>query len=466
MPSLPDPLHKSKHQSMKNLSIFTRNFFKPKPADRVSQKKPKLVLYMLGLFLLFLTAAISAAIGAISALLAPVEPQIISRVLDATGLDDISSPRSGYRLSRPVNISIVGIDRVPNTTANSPKIFNGRSDTILLLRLDPRDKSISLLSVPRDTKVEIPGIAFSKINEANPRGGSALTTRLLSSMLNNVTIERYVRVSTGAFRELVDLLGGVEVFVPRAMSYTDRTQKLRINLVQGWQTLNGEQAEQFARFRNDGLGDVGRIGRQQSLIQAVRNRLTSPSVLVRLPEIIRLMQKYVDTNLKFDEILTIANFGLQLEPGNFKMVMLPGRSSSKEGDLRSYWIVDDDGRDRVMTQYFKQSLSDFAQGRFRNQNQTALSTQLKIAIQNASSNPKTAKTLASFLKTKGFSNVYVVKDWPDKQRHSQIIVQQGDLEAANSLQKLLGNGKIEAASTGEIPSDLTLRIGEDLVKRF
>jgi polyisoprenyl-teichoic acid--peptidoglycan teichoic acid transferase len=451
---------------MKNLSIFTRNFFQPKQADRVSQKKPKLVLYMLGLFLLFLTAAISAAIGAISALLAPVEPQIISRVLDATGLDEISSARSGYRLSRPVNISIVGIDRVSDAAPNSPKIFDSRSDTILLLRLDPRDKSISLLSVPRDTKVEIPGIAFSKINEANARGGSTLTTRLLSSMLNNVTIERYVRVSTGAFRELVDLLGGVEVFVPRAMSYTDKAQKLKINLMQGWQTLNGEQAEQFARFRNDGLGDVGRIGRQQSLIQAMRNRLASPSVLVRLPEIIRLMQKYVDTNLKFDEILTIANFGLQLEPDNFKMVMLPGRSSSAEGDLRSYWIVDDARRDRIMTQYFKQDLSDFAQGRDRNQNQTALPTQLKIAIQNASGNPKTAETLASFLKTKGFSNVYVVKDWPDKQRHSQIIVQQGDLEAANSLQKLLGNGKIEAASTGEIPSDLTLRIGEDLVKRF
>ncbi|MEG5060908.1 LCP family protein [Microcoleus sp. A2-C5] len=449
---------------MKNLSIFKRNFLKP--VDRETRKKPKIVLYVFWTFLLIFTAAISAGIGAITALFAPVEPQFISKVLDAAGFNYNSSNSSGYRLLRPVNILILGIDRVPETAANSPKIFEGRSDTILLFRIDPRDKSISLISVPRDTKVQIPGVRFSKINEANARGGAALATRLVSIILNNVTIERYVRVSSGAFRELVDLLGGLEVFVPRAMSYTDTAQKLKINLAQGWQTLNGEQAEQFARFRNDGLGDIGRIQRQQSLIQAIRNRLASPSVWVRLPQIVRLMQQYVDTNLNFEEILTIANFGLQLERDNFKMVMLPGRSSSAQGDLRSYWILDVAGRDRIMTQYFKQSVPDFAQGRFRNPSQSILPSNLKIAVQNASSNPKTAKKVAEFLRKKGFSSVSVVKDWPDKQRQSQIIVQQGDLEAANLLQKALGDGKIEASSTGEIESDLTLRVGEDLVKRF
>ena len=450
---------------MKHLSIFKRNFVQP--VDRETRKKPKIVLYIFWLLFLIFTAAISATIGAITALLAPVEPQLISKVLDATGFNYTSSNPSGYSLSRPVNILILGIDRVPEAAANSPKNFDGRSDTILLFHLDPQDKSISLLSIPRDTKVETPGIGFSKINEANATGGTALVMQLISTMLNNPTIERYVRVNSGAFRELVDLLGGVEVFVPRAMSYTDTAQKLKINLAQGWQTLNGEQAEQFARFRNDGLGDIGRIQRQQSLIQALRNRLASPSVFVRLPQIVRLMQKYVDTNLNFEEILTIANFGWQLERDNFKMVMLPGRSSSDQGDLRSYWILDVAARDRIMTKYFKQSPPDFAQGRFRNPSQSVSSpTNLKIAVQNASSNPKTAKKVAEFFTKKGFSNVSVVKDWPDKQRQSQIIVQQGDLEAANILQKALGDGKIEASSTGEIESDLTIRVGEDWVKRF
>src|SRR6476661_817073 len=449
---------------MKNWSIFKSNFVTP--VDRESRKKPKLFLYIFGLFFLVFTAAISAAIGAITALLAPVEPPVISRVLDATGFNYTSSNRSGYRLSRPVNILILGIDRVPEAAANSPKIFEGRSDTILLLRLDPRDKSISLLSVPRDTQVEVPGIPFSKISEANARGGPALAARLVSSMLNNTRIERYVRVSSSAFRELVDLLGGVEVFVPRAMSYTDTAQKLKINLAQGWQTLNGEQAEQFARFRNDGLGDIGRIQRQQSLIQAIRNRLASPSVFVRLPQIVRLMQKYVDTNLNYEEILTLANFGLQLERDTFKMVMLPGSSSSKQGDLRSYWILDTVAVDRIITQYLNLGVPDLAQGRLPNPTESVLPKNLKIAVQNASSKPTTAKTVAEFLRKQGFFNVSVVQDSPQKERQSQIIVQQGDLEAANLLQKELGGGKLEASSTGEINSDLTLRVGEDWVKRF
>ncbi len=449
---------------MKNLSIFKRDFVTP--VDKTSRKKPKLFLYIFGLFFLVFTAAISAAIGAITALLAPVEPPVITRVLDATGFNYTSSNRSGYRLSRPVNILILGIDGVPEAAANGPKIFEGRSDTILLFHLDPRDKSISLLSVPRDTKVEVPGISLRKISEANARGGAALATRLVSSMLNNTRIERYVRVSSNAFRELVDLLGGVEVFVPRAMSYTDTAQKLKINLAKGWQTLNGEQAEQFARFRNDGLGDIGRIQRQQSLIQAIRNRLASPSVLVRLPQIVRLMQKYVDTNLNYEEILTLANFGLQLERENFKMVMLPGSSSSEKADLRSYWIVDAIGVDRIMTQYLNLGVPDFEQGRFRNPTESVLPKNLKIAVQNASNKPATAKNVAEFLTKKGFFNVSVVQDSPQKERQSQIIVQQGDLEAANLLQKELGGGKIEASSTGEINSDLTLRVGEDWVKRF
>ncbi|MEG5039916.1 MULTISPECIES: LCP family protein [unclassified Microcoleus] len=448
---------------MKNLSIFKRNFVER--VDRTSRKKPKFFVYVVGVFFLVFTAAISATLGAITALLAPVEPPIINRVLEATGFDYLSSNRSGYRLSRSVNILILGIDGVPEP-AVGPKIFNGRSDTILLFHLDPRDKSISLLSVPRDTKVVVPGMSFSKISEANATGGAALATQLVSSMLNNTKIERYVRVSSSAFRELVDLLGGVEVFVPRAMSYTDTAQKLKINLAKGWQTLNGEQAEQFVRFRNDGLGDIGRIQRQQSLIQAIRDRLASPSVLVRLPQIVRLMQKYVDTNLNYEEILTLANFGLQLERENFKMVMLPGSSSPEQGDLRSYWIVDVVGLDRIMTQYLNPGVPDFAQGRFRNPTESALPKNLKIAVQNASSKPTTAKNVAEFLTKNGFFNVSVVQDSPEKQRHSQIIVQQGDLEAANLLQKELGGGKIEASSTGEINSDLTLRVGEDWVKRF
>ena len=90
---------------------------------------------------------------------------------------------------------------------------------------------------------------------------------------------------------------------------------------------------------------------------------------------------------------------------------------------------------------------------------------LKISIQNASSNPQAATRLTTYLTDKGFDNISVAEDWPDRQRQSQIIVQRGDLAAADILKKALGGGKIEANSTGEIASDLTIRLGEDWANR-
>ncbi|HLO50465.1 MAG TPA: LCP family protein [Kamptonema sp.] len=436
-----------------------------------SRQQPKVARSLFWIFILLLIATASATFGAIfgaiTTLIAPVEPKIISKAIDTYETIAGSPNPLQYRLSRPVNILVMGVDREPEASPNSPEIFNGRSDTILLLRIDPTEKSVNLLSIPRDTQVEIPGIGQTKISEANARGGQALTAKVLSNNLNNLLIERYVRVSSGGLRELVELLGGVDVFVPRAMNYTDNAQQLNINLVSGWQTLNGEQADQFARFRNDGLGDIGRIQRQQGLIQAIWKRLRSPGTLARLPKIIRVMQKYVDTNLSFEEILTLGNFGLQLDRDNFKMVMLPGRSSSSEEDFRSYWILDPAARDRVMSQFFKLSSPDFTQPerRSRNDNNPTLPRDLKIAIQNASKNPKAATRLAEYLAEKGFTGVSVTEDWPDPERQTQIIVQRGDLAAAAILKSILGGGKIDATSTGEITSDLTIRVGEDWANR-
>ena len=442
-----------------------------------SRRKPKVSQPLFWIFLLLLittaSATFGAIFGAITALIAPVEPEIISKALNSYENLTIKPKVPEYNLTRPVNILVMGVDRVPEAKANSKEVFNGRSDTILLIRIDPINKLINLLSIPRDTQVNLPGIGQTKISEANPEGGQALTTKVVAKILNNIPIERYVRVSSGAFRELVELLDGVDVFVPQAMNYTDNAQKLNINLAQGWQTLNGEQAEQFARFRNDALGDIGRIQRQQSLIQAIWKRLSNTTNLTQLPQIIRVMQKYVDTNLSFEEILTLGNFGMQLDREKFKMVMLPGKSTSEVADFRSYWVVDEVGRDRVMSQFFKINNPNltFTERRSsqsqtsRNSDDYRLPRDLKIFIQNASNNPKAATRLAGRLIDKGFDSVSVMQDWPDKQRYSQIIVQRGDFAAADILKRALGGGQIEANSTGEISSDLTIRIGEDWANR-
>jgi len=400
-----------------------------------------------------LTATVSATLGATLALMVPLAPFIAPHQQGQKG--ELWRQGFRYNLARPVNILVMGIDRVPDLPANSPDRFNGRSDTMLLLRLDPTDHSVRMLSIPRDTRVDYSGLTIAKVNQANADGGATFSAQVVSHTLNNISIDRYVRVTTDAFREVVDFVGGIEVYVPERMSYVDNTQNLHIDLEQGWQTLNGDQAEQFARFRQNKRGDIGRVQRQQTLIKALRQRLQHPTVVPRLPQLIRSMWKYVDTNLSLEETLAIANFGLGLQPDDVKMVMLPGRFSTPGEYAASYWIMDSASKDQIMSEYFGRESAELSSEFSRSP------VRLRIAVQNATTEPGLAYRVAEKLERKGFRNVYVVQNWPDSQRQTQIIVQKGDSKAADVVKRELGFGKVESNSTGEISSDITIRVGED-----
>lgn len=398
-------------------------------------------------------------LGAALALVTPLDRDLSTKNQVSLGAKSQNSDLWGdfdYQLSRPLNILVMGIGSVPGVTETSPDVFTKPSNTMLLLRLDPKHKSIRVLSIPRDTQVVIPEIGLAKISLANARGGSALAALTVSHALNNVPVDRYVRITTSAFQELVELLGGVEVFVPERMLYKNAIQQMEIDLEPGWQTLNGDQAQQFARFRDSGIfSDIARVQRQQALLQALRERLTSPTVLPRLPQLSRIILKYINTNLSLEEILAVVNFSVEVEQQNFQMVMLPGSLSRLSKDPTSYWL-DQAGKDRVMYKYFGTNSIGITQ-------KTQSLNTLKIAIQNASGQPKLSQHLFKYLKEQGFSHVYIVSNWPDLQRQTQIIVQKGDLQGAADLQKVLGLGNIDAASTGDLSSDLTIRVGKDWI---
>jgi LCP family protein required for cell wall assembly len=350
----------------------------------------------------------------------------------------------------------MGIDPLPGVKNTSPESFTGSSDTMLLLQLNPNDKTVKVLSIPKDSQVVIPEVGLAKISLANSLGGTSLAARVVSRTLNNVPIDRYIRITTNALRELVDQLGGVEVFVPQRMSYRDVTQKLEIELAPGWQTLNGEQALQFARFRDSSIGEITRVQRQQSLLKVLRDRLTSPTVLPRLPRLSHIMQNYVDTNLSLEETLALVNFCVGLDQENLHMVLLPGNLSAFSQDPSSYWL-DSSGQNRIMGEYFGVRQPGVTL------KPQSLNT-LKIAVQNASGQPNSSQRIVELLKNKGFDNVYLVSDWPDLQRQTQIIAQQGNLDAATNLAQILNLGKVEASSNGDLESNLTIRVGQDWIE--
>ncbi|MEO0376844.1 MAG: LCP family protein, partial [Cyanobacteria bacterium P01_A01_bin.17] len=306
-----------------------------------------------GLTFTFITS-LSAGIGATIALVTPL--RFIPGLSNDGAVPIADLFRSGlqYGLSRPVNVLVMGVDLNLEDEEEDGSLdpFKSRSDTMLLARIDPKAKSVSLLSIPRDTRVRIPDVGIDKINAANYYGGAELASEVVSETLNEVTIDRHVRVSTGAFRELVDVVGGVEVFVPHRMLYEDKTQGLSIDLEPGLQTLDGDQAEGFTRFRNDSLGDIGRAQRQQVLVKALQKQLANPVSLTKLPQLLEVVKKNVDTNLSIGEMLALMQFGLQLKTEQLQMVLLPGRFSQPEEYEYSYWIMSNSGKNRIMESYF------------------------------------------------------------------------------------------------------------------
>lgn len=367
-------------------------------------------------------------------------------------------------LARPVNVLIMGIDEVPEVEPGSEESFSGRSDTMLLLHLDPAAEKVSVLSIPRDTQVEIPGYGRTKINHANWMGGPALARDVINHNFNDVQIDRYLRVNTGAFQAIVDAIGGVRVFVPKDMYYVDQTQGLEIDLKEGWQTLDGDQAEQFARFRNDAYGDIGRVQRQQTLLKALRQRFTNPTIVARLPQLLGIAKDYTNTNLSPDELTALIRFGLQLTPETMQMVMLPGRASEVGEFNSSYWIMDEAKRDSILASYFDvQPPADFAgqTGAWDKVSSSQSPYDTQIAIQNASGRPDQGHHMADYLRELGFNSVYVVNDWPDSLEQTEIIVQQGDLDAARLVERRLAIGAVSSDSTGDLESELTVRVGRD-----
>ncbi|WP_246564051.1 LCP family protein [Leptothoe spongobia] len=403
------------------------------------------------------TAVVSAAAGAAFILTVPL-PKSLGEATANPPLSDLWKSGFRYQVSRPVTLLLMGLDEATDIEGATPNDLVGRTDTMLLTRIDPESESINVMSIPRDTRVEIPGYGIDKINQANVEGGAELAAQTVSYNFNQVEIDRYVRVSTAAFRKIVDLIGGVEVFVPKAMQYEDKTQGLVIDLEPGWQTLSGDEAEQFARFRQDDLGDIGRVQRQQVLLKALRDRMLNPKVITQLPQIVRILQEHIDTNLSTEEILALAGFGLQLDREALNMVMLPGRFSAPQEYRASYWIADTNNTNDVMEQFFH---TEPAVAVLANNSPRRSISRMRIAVQNASRDPYMAQAVAEHLRNEGFRNVYLIEDWPDFNHQTSVIAQRGDINGAGFLEAVLGAGKVVADSTGDLDSDVTIRVGDD-----
>ena len=201
--------------------------------------------------------------------------------------------------AKPINILLLGIDN----GAYGRSEEDGRSDTMLLLTINPSTKKSQLLSLPRDTYTEIVGTGgYDKLNHAFAYGKAPMVINSVEKLLDT-TIDFYVQINMEGLMEFVDAVGGIEVTSPLTFTYEERT------FIQGkTETLDGESALRFARMRyDDPEGDYGRQKRQRIVIEKLVEKLMSFSSVANFEQLMNAVSKNVKTDLPIGQVMALKN---------------------------------------------------------------------------------------------------------------------------------------------------------------
>ncbi len=243
--------------------------------------------------------------------------------------------------SKRLNVLLMGSD-------------GGRSDTMMLVSFDPVSKLLDIVSVPRDTYNKLPGHdspGSEKINAVygfkGAEGGPEGVTRQIEKLLD-VPIHYYVNVDYDAVREVVDILGGIEVDIPQRMLYDDpyADPPLHIDLQAGSQVLDGDRAIQFLRWRknNDGEqgGDLQRIERQHGFVKTAMKKAIS----LKLPQVIKASFSHLKTDMTTDKMLYYGLIAVGTDMTKMQTAMIPGEPRMIEG--LSYYVHDPAATEELM----------------------------------------------------------------------------------------------------------------------
>ena len=238
---------------------------------------------------------------------------------------DPQLPRDYFGNDGVMTVLLLGCDMRDGEAA-------GRSDTIMLAFVNMESKAINLLSIPRDTRVELAeGKGTTKINHAFAYGGVALTRKTIENFLG-VEIDRYVQVDFEGFADIIDALGGVDYEVEQRMYRPSEN----IDLQPGFQHLDGKSALAYVRWRGTATADIGRIERQQKFLSTALDQLMTTGTILRLPQLIGTINTYVQTDFSLKELTLLINAFKDMSSVTFNSTMVPGSDDTING--LSYWI--------------------------------------------------------------------------------------------------------------------------------
>ncbi|MGY3715205.1 LCP family glycopolymer transferase [Sutcliffiella cohnii] len=305
-----------------------------------SQKKKmakwkKITLSILGLFVLLVGSYVGYTLYTVNKTLNTIH-QPIDR--------DFSEKRPekvNFTKKEPFSVLLIGIDK------SEGSVERGRSDSLMVLTVNPDDESMKMVSIPRDTRTEIIGRGTQdKINHAHAFGGVEMAIPTVENFLD-IPIDYYIKVNMQGFQDLVDAVGGVQVNNKFEFSQNG------ISFPEGTISLDGEEALAFARMRKqDPRGDFGRTDRQKQIVQAVINKGASFTGIANLDNILGAIGTNVSTNLSTDEILDIQK---NYKEARHDLEVLQISGSGTTINSIYYFAVPEDERQRL-TSIFKEHL--------------------------------------------------------------------------------------------------------------
>ena len=292
-------------------------------------------------------------------------------------LREALTPEGG---SKPVTYLLVGVD------AASPS-KGPRSDTLMLVQLDTGTRRLWMVSIPRDTRVQVAGHGFVKINAARALGGAPLSIRTVEEFLG-VAVNHYAEVDWGGFQRLVDDLGGVWIDVPETVddrkAATHSVDPRTAHIDAGYQLLDGAHALTFVRTRQSLDADFSRMRYQQAMLQALIRRAATPSNAIRAPWFIGRSSRYIVTDMTplavlaaVARIVTVSGKGVQ--------------TATVVGDWRSPFVWPDPGARQAISEALRLG-RDF----------DARASGFSVTVADGSGVPGAAKAVVAKLKELGF----------------------------------------------------------------
>lgn len=362
---------------------------------------------------------------------------------------DQASPPPGWTGTDRLNVLLLGIDSRGDSSTTQ------NTDTMIVLSLDPVNKTAAMLSIPRDVFIDRPGVLVDKINAAYAVGGPDLSRRVVEDLLG-IRLNAYALVDFDAFTKIVDSVGGVVIDVKRPVR--DETYPTpdygveRIDITAGPQLMDGQTALRFARSRHD-TNDYSRAQRQQLVLSALRTRMAEGDFIRGLPALIDRVGSVVQTNFDPANILPLAQFGSGIDGNAIRSeVLYPCGGAYPHCELESstangFYLIPD-----------RAKIRDFAAALFYDPQ--VKSEGASVEVRNAGARNGLAQSVADRLTERAFT-VSTVSDGTTG-RSAVLVRNNSKRYTANALAAQLGGLPVDTLPSSETTSaDIVVRVGSD-----